>query len=179
MIDSLNFLDFIILFILSLSVLFGFIKGLLRELLSIAFFIVAVIMAFLFYLDAGKFLSSFISSKEIAYFVGFISIFVMVIIIGILVTYYVKKVFIIGPLKPIDRILGGVFGLLRGILMSAVLVFGFITFSVNKEWINHSRLTPYVVKSIDVFYDLLPDTYKQKLKIIKENEPKNRQLTDK
>jgi membrane protein required for colicin V production len=172
MINQLNILDIIIIVILFLSIAFGLIKGLVRELLSMAFFIIAVILSFLFYHDLGNLLSKSIGDKEVSNFTGFIVIFTVVLIIGSIVTYFVKKVFVIGPLKPIDRILGGVFGFLRGILISGVIVFGLIAFPVNDKLILNSQLSPYVMKTINVFYNLLPGKYQEKLKFIKTKQTK-------
>lgn len=163
----MNGLDIVILFILGISVLFGVIKGLIRELLSIAFFVVAVVLAFLFYQDVGQLFMKSIKNNEVSNFAGFLTIFFVVIIIGSIITYTVKKVFIVGPLKPIDRVLGGVFGLIRGILIAGVIVFGLTAFPVKTEWRTSSKLSPHVVKTIDVFYGLFPEKYKEKLKFIK------------
>jgi membrane protein required for colicin V production len=167
MANPLNVLDVIIIIVLFMSIFFGIIKGLVRELLSLAFFAIAVVLAFLFYNDVGTMLLKYISDKEVAKFTGFIVIFTTVLIIGSIVTYYVKKVFVVGPLKPIDRILGGVFGLIRGILISGVIVFGLIAFPVNDKLVLKSQLSPYVMKTIDVFYNLLPGKYQEKIKFIK------------
>jgi membrane protein required for colicin V production len=169
MANPLNVLDVIIIIVLFMSIFFGILKGLVRELLSLAFFAIAVALAFLFYNDVGTMLLKYISDKEVAKFTGFIVIFTTVLIIGSIVTYYVKKVFVVGPLKPIDRILGGVFGLLRGILISGVIVFGLIAFPVNDKLVLKSQLSPYVMKTIDVFYKLLPGKYQEKIKFIKMN----------
>jgi membrane protein required for colicin V production len=165
---GLNFLDIVLLIILFLSVMFGIIKGFIRELLSLAFFIIAVVLSFLFYHEVGGLYMKSIKSRDISNFAGFISIFVVVLIIGAIVTYVTKKVFTIGPLKSIDMIMGGVFGLVRGILISAIIVFALISFSVNDNLILKSRLSPYVMKTIDVFYRLLPVKFQKKVKFVKQ-----------
>ena len=114
-----------------LSILFGVIKGFIRELFSLAFFILAVILSFLYYHDTGTFFIKYLKDRDLSNFAGFVLIFVLVLSIGSVVTYVIKKLFVLGPLRSVDRILGGVFGLLRGILLSMIIVFGLITFSVK------------------------------------------------
>ena len=118
---NLNILDVVFLLIIFLSILFGVIKGFIRELFSLAFFIIAVVLSFLFYHDIGSVLKKYLKDRDVSNFVGFIIIFVFILIIGSFVTYFLKKMFVLGPLKSVDRILGGVFGLARGVLISAIV----------------------------------------------------------
>jgi membrane protein required for colicin V production len=164
---GLNILDIVLLIILFLSIMFGIIKGFIRELLSLAFFIIAVVLSFLFYHEVGALYIKSIKSRDISNFAGFITIFVVVLIVGAIVTYITRKVFTIGPLKSIDMIMGGVFGLIRGILISAIIVFALVSFSVNDNLILKSRMAPYVMQTIDVFYRLLPIEFQKKANFIK------------
>lgn len=164
---GLNTLDIVFLVIIILSILLGVIKGLIRELFSLAFFVIAVVLSFLFYNEMGALLSKSIKNENLANFVGFLIIFTVVLITGSAVTYIIKKVFIIGPLKTVDRFFGGVFGLIRGILISAVILFGLVVFPVNNQWVAKSTLSPYIIGTISVFIGLLPDEVKAKLKYIR------------
>jgi membrane protein required for colicin V production len=158
----MNILDIVFLIVIILSVVFGILKGFIRELFSLAFFIIAVVLSFLFYFEAGNLFLKQIKNRNIANFAGFILIFVSILIIGSLVTFVIKKLFVIGPLKSIDRILGGVFGLLRGVLISAILVFGLISFPLDDQLVLKSRLSPVIIQTIEVFINLFPDKLKQK-----------------
>jgi len=164
-----NILDIILIIILALSILFGILKGFIRELFSLAFFIIAVVLSFLFYYEVGDMYMSGLKNRDVSNFAGFITIFVLVLIVGAVVTYFVKKIFTIGPLKAIDMILGGLFGLLRGILITSIIVFALIVFPVNDNLIVKSQLSPYVIKSIEVFVHFLPAEYKEKIGIIKKS----------
>lgn len=164
---GLNTLDVVFMVIILLSVLLGVVKGLIRELFSLAFFVIAVVLSFLFYTEMGALLSKSIKNENLANFVGFLIIFAVVLITGSVVTYIIKKVFIIGPLKTVDRVFGGGFGLLRGVLISAVILFGLVVFPVNDQWVTKSRLSPYIIGTISIFIGLLPDEVKAKLKYIR------------
>ena len=86
MIPHLNTLDIVILIIAFLSILFGVIKGFIRELFSLAFFIIAVVLSFLFYQDVGTMFVKQLKDRDVSNFLGFIIIFVIILIIGSLVT---------------------------------------------------------------------------------------------
>ena len=167
MIGMLNFLDLILILILFLSILFGILKGFIRELFSLAFFIIGVVLSFLFYYEVGELFLPQLKNREVSNFAGFITIFVVVSIVGSLVTYLIKKLFTLGPLKNIDMILGGVFGLLRGILIVSIIVFALIVFPVNDKLVTKSRLSPYVLTTIEVFVHFLPAKYQDKIQSIK------------
>jgi membrane protein required for colicin V production len=162
-----NILDVVFLIIVILSVLFGILKGLVRELFSLAFFILAVILSFLFYFEVGNIFLSYIKNRDIANFIGFLLVFVVVLIIGALVTYFIKRIFVVGPLKSIDRILGGVFGLIRGILVSAIVLLGLIVFPVNDKLILKSQFSPYILTTVKVVLNLFPGKIKEKFKFFK------------
>jgi membrane protein required for colicin V production len=166
-IGMLNFLDILLIIILFLSILFGILKGFIRELFSLAFFIIGVVLAFLFYYEVGELFMPYLKNREVSNFIGFITIFVLVLMVGSLVTYLIKKLFTLGPLKNIDMILGGVFGLLRGILIASIIVFALIVFPVNDNLVTQSRLSPYVLTTIEVFIHFLPVKYQEKIQSIK------------
>lgn len=140
---GLNILDIIFIVIILLSMFLGILKGFIKELFSLVFLIIAAVLSFLYYSEIGGFLLKYIKNKNISKFVGFVLIFVIVLIVGSLVTFFLKKIFVLGPLKSIDKILGGVFGLIRGILISCVIVFGLIASKVDGKLCIDSKLFPF------------------------------------
>jgi membrane protein required for colicin V production len=163
--SGLNMLDIVFFIVVSLSILFGVLRGFIRELFSVVFLIIAVVLSFLFYRDAGHLFMKCIDNRDISNFAGFLSIFVIVLIIGSLVTYCMKKILIHGPLKSVDRILGGVFGLVRGILISGIIVFALIAFSIDNNLLLKSKIAPYLKSSIEIFLKLLPDNVRDKFNL--------------
>ncbi|MCK4762501.1 MAG: CvpA family protein [Candidatus Aminicenantes bacterium] len=161
MIAGFNILDILFVTIVLLSVIFGILKGFIRELFSLAFFIIALILSFLYYSDVGKIYGDYVG-KNIADFAGFVSILVFVLVVGTLVTYFIKKAFILGPLKSIDRIFGAVFGLLRGVLIAAIIMFAMVAFQINDRLVEESKLSPYVLETIQAITKLTPDKFKEK-----------------
>ncbi len=162
---SLNLLDVFFFVIILGSIILGIIKGFIRELFSLAFFIIAVILSFLFYADLGDVFVKHIKNRDVANFAAFAAIFVVVLIVGSLVTYSLKKLFVIGPLKSIDRILGGAFGLVRGILICGIFIFGLIVFPIHDKLVKESQVCPYIMKTVDVFLNLLPENFREKIDI--------------
>jgi uncharacterized membrane protein required for colicin V production len=74
----------------------------------------------------------------------------------------------------VDRILGGVFGLLRGMLISGIIVFGLIAFPVNDDLLLKSKLSPYVISTVEVFLKLLPAHARKKLNFLNNRTDRNK-----
>ncbi|MDQ1351902.1 MAG: rane protein required for colicin production [Acidobacteriota bacterium] len=166
LLESLSILDIVFLSIVGISVVLGIIKGFIRELFSLVFLIIGGVLAFLFYKDVGKSLMKYVKNENLTNFMGFIIIFAGVLIVGAFITYAVRKIFTFGPLKSVDRILGGVFGLVRGILVSAVIVLVFLAFPFHDEWLTNSKIAPYLVDTIRVVVKWFPKSVTEKMTYI-------------
>ena len=169
---ELNMLDVFFIVVIGLSVLFGVIKGLVRELFALGFLIVGITLAFMFDGQLALLLGRWIKSRDLAGFVSFVVILLTVLGIGVGVTYLVKKIFIIGPLKTLDRLLGGAFGFLRGWLLCAILVLTMMFFSLGGQWRSHSLLAPWMVKSLRLVISILPEKLQQKMDLFNHDNQK-------
>ena len=154
----MNWLDIVLALILGMSVFSGFTKGLVRIAVGLASTMLAIILAIWFYGTAGSALLPYVSSRSIANLLGFFIVLGLVILggslIGRLIGMVLKKV----GLSWVDRILGGAFGLLRGTLISIVLVLAVTAFAPGTppHAITDSSLAPYVIDASDVLATMAP-----------------------
>jgi len=160
----MNFLDFFFLLTIFLSILFGILKGFIRELIGLIFLALAVYCSITYYLKLSATLLSSIDDPDVSSFLAFLIIFFGFLVLGSLIGYTLKKIFIIGPMKSIDRVLGAFFGLLRGIVISCFVLMGLIIFPVNKNWVSESQLAPYARKPITWFASFFPESLAQHFK---------------
>ncbi|MCX6555110.1 MAG: CvpA family protein [Candidatus Aminicenantes bacterium] len=165
--DALNIIDLLFIAIFFFSVLFGLIRGLVRELLAVCVLIAALVVAFIYYPDIGLLLNGVIKKRELADLAGFLLLLFMVGCAGSLVSRLIGKILAGGPLKALDRLLGGVFGVLRAILLSGIIIYAFIAFPLNEELLRQSHLAPYLVSAMKMGIQLLPPAWRDKLKSIK------------
>lgn len=157
-----NFLDIIFIIITFASILIGILRGFVKEILSIIFLILAVVLSILFYKEAGLFFSGFINNSEIANFTGFIAVFISILTGGYLITFFLRKIIIIGPIKSIDRLLGALFGFLRSALICSIILFGILAFPGDKKGIvSNSQFAPQVFKVIKVIMGFIPENFKK------------------
>lgn len=161
---GLNFLDIIFLLILLFSIIFGLFRGFVKEILSLIFLILSIVLGIVFYSDGGRLLHGFFKNRQLSNIAGFIVVFTVVMISGYIITYFIKKILVIGPLKSIDRILGGIFGIVRGVLISIVLLFAIVYLPVKKNSIINSKLSPYLYNMVKIVKGYLPDNINSFLK---------------
>lgn len=118
----MTIVDYIVLLILAFSVLFGAIRGLVREVLSLAAWVVAFVAANALAPHVARLLPAGMASEEIRLIAGFVGVFVLVLVAMSVLAVMGSKLVKIAGLGGADRALGGVFGLARGLLVVMVLV---------------------------------------------------------
>lgn len=107
-------LDWIAIVLLLLSLLIGVVRGLVFELISLAGWVAAFVLAQWFADDVGAWLPFGEPAAAWRYAAGFVLVFVAVAFgIGLLAALMRKWVVAVG-LRPVDRTLGAAFGLVRG-----------------------------------------------------------------
>src|ERR1700682_5617534 len=105
-----------------LSILAAAIKGFVRELFSLASVVAALAIAAVGYTKAAGWFDDLTRSHEVALAVGFLTLFVCTLIVGSLVSLLARKLVKTAGLQSFDRILGAIFGIIRGIAVDCVLL---------------------------------------------------------
>jgi len=155
----MNWLDAVLLFILALSVIHGFRKGLSRQVIGLVSVVLAIVIGLWTYGIAGHWLEPLIKSHRGANFAGFALVFLGIIVAGALVGYVVHKFLKFTGLSFFDRVLGAGFGVVRGALISVALVLGIMAFSAEGKppaSVVDSRVAPYAVHAARVFAAMAP-----------------------
>ncbi|MGY8904311.1 MAG: CvpA family protein [Burkholderiales bacterium] len=119
--NALNTLDWVFLVVLLLSVALGLLRGLVYEVLSLMAWVAAFVLAQWLATDVAQYLPLTGFAEPVRYALGFVLIFVAVVFVGGLLAWLLKKAITVVGLRPIDRVLGGMFGLLRGVLILLAL----------------------------------------------------------
>lgn len=115
-------IDIIVLGIIGISIVLGAFRGLVREVLALVAWVAGFLLANLLAPEAAKLLPSAMASEEIRLLVSYVIVFIVVLIgLSVLAILASKLVKIVG-LGPADRAVGGVFGLVRGLLIVLILV---------------------------------------------------------
>jgi membrane protein required for colicin V production len=145
-------LDFVFLGVLLASLLLGAWRGLVYEVLSVASWIAAFILAQWFAPDMAQKLPMAGSGEAVRYAAGFVLVFIVSVFAGGLVAALAKKLFAAVGLQPIDRVLGAAFGLLRGVILLLAATVAISTSPLKSgEWWQESvgaGMTTAVLKGL-------------------------------
>jgi membrane protein required for colicin V production len=139
----MNWVDYTFIGIVVYSMLLGVWRGLVREAVSLSALIAAFLVAGLYGPDVGLWLESAIDSPLARSATAHILVFVGVLMIGALVTWLASHVVDAAGLSGTNRMLGGGFGVLRGLLLitAFVLVAG-LTLLRDEPALQASKLRP-------------------------------------
>ena len=114
-------LDWVFGAVLLVSFLVGAWRGLVFEVLSLITWVAAFILAQWFAPDVAQMLPMSGAGEAVRYAAGFVLTFVAAVFAGGLVAVLVKKLISVAGLAPADRMLGAVFGLVRGVVVLLAL----------------------------------------------------------
>lgn len=139
----MNWVDIVILAVIGLSVIVSLFRGFLREVLSLLIWVLAAWLAFRFAAPLAGRLEPWIDLPSARAILAFAGIFVLVLVVGGLVNYLLGKLVESTGLSGTDRMVGALFGAVRGvaIVMVAVVLAGFTPFPEDPWW-KASRLLP-------------------------------------
>jgi membrane protein required for colicin V production len=114
---TLPALDWIFAALLLLSMALGAWRGLVYEVLSLINWVAAFVLAQWLAHDASGYLPMGGASESVRYAAGFVMVFVVAMMAGGLIAVLIKKLTTAVGLRPVDRVLGAIFGLTRGVLL--------------------------------------------------------------
>lgn len=171
---TITWIDIVLLLIIFWSVATGVRAGLARVVIGFLATIAAFIAGFWCYRLVADKLGPYIANAGIANFLGFVIIFVGVLLVGALISSILSRFLHWVGLSWFNRMLGGVAGLVRGVLLMAVLVDVLIAFapSPTPETLQRSLVVPYVTSVAGWLVDLAPrglkDAFDQQLENLRQ-----------
>lgn len=139
----MNWFDYAIIGVLGLSVLIGLWRGFIGEVMALVCWVVAVWVAWTFGPTLAEQFSASISVPSVRVMLAYALCFVAVLIAGAIVSFLLRKLVSGSGLSGTDRLLGMVFGLVRGVaLMVLVVLLMKFTPVVRDDWWQTSKLLP-------------------------------------
>ena len=166
----MNFVDIVVLAVIALSTLLALGRGFVKEVLSILGWIGAAVVTFLvfFYVPQVRdFARAQITEPVIADIVTAVVLFTVSLFVLGMVNHYVSSRVRGSSLGPLDKSLGLVFGLVRGIVLVALAYMAMTDwFLPNKaerpDVINQARTEPYVEMAANYIKTLIPQDLKDR-----------------
>ena len=158
-------LDYAVLGVIALSTAWGLWHGLVREVISLAGWVMAFLAANLFAAPLAQALPGSISSPELRVIVAFVAIFIVTLTAATLAAVLLSRVLKAVGLGGLDRTLGGFFGLARAVLIALAfaLLAGLTSLPQQPIW-RHSWSGPVLGRTALQLKAWLPPALAQRLR---------------
>ncbi|HEU4853004.1 MAG TPA: CvpA family protein [Telluria sp.] len=150
--------DYLVLAVLASSIVIGVFRGLVKETLSLAGWVVAFFVANAFGAKLAVMLPAAIPGEVLRLIIAFIALFIGTRLVMGLVSMAIGALITATGLSPLDRLLGAGFGLARGvvIVLAVVTVCAMTSIPQQPFWKN-AQLRPAVEGTARAIRPLLPE----------------------
>lgn len=139
----MELLDWGILAIILVSTLISIWRGAIREIISLATWLLAAFIGFKYNALLVPFFSAFTANTSLQLAGSFLTLVILVVVIGTIIGISLSKAVSTVGLSGLDRALGMIFGGARGVLIVAVAVlFAGQTELPSEKWWKDSTLLP-------------------------------------
>ncbi|MFL1485216.1 CvpA family protein [Marinobacter sp. LN3S78] len=120
--NALIWIDWVIIALLTISTLISLKRGFVREALSLVTWVAAFIIARTFHPQMQSLLASTVETPLVRLIAAFAILFVATLIVGAIVNNLIGHLVRVTGLSATDRVLGMIFGLLRGVVVVVVAI---------------------------------------------------------
>ena len=161
LIHPFNYADVVIAAVVLFCMLISMRRGMVVEVIAIGSLVAAVFVATTYgEVAASRFIGDRIADERLRYYLAMGGLFVSTMFAGSALNYIAATFFRKGPLRGADRMLGAIFGFVRGVLIVcvAITLLGF-TATVSEGWWDQSilieKLEPVAKWMVDRMPELL------------------------
>lgn len=179
----ITILDLVVLAVMLVSGLLAMVRGFMREVLSIAAWGAAALVTLYAFQKLMPMARTYFSSETVAAVVVIAGVFLGTLIIVSIITVRISDMILDSRIGALDRTLGFLFGLARGLLIVVVAYLFFNWLVPDKqrpEWVTNAKSRTVLQGTGDWLMTLLPDDPENTiLKRFKKNKPEeDQQQTD-
>lgn len=155
--------------IVVLSALFSLVRGFVREVLGVGAWVGAALAALSGYKYVEPYVASVVSAKNFVVPVSAAIVFIAVLILLSILSAWIGGLVRDSALSSLDRSLGIVFGVVRGVVIVCLAYIGLSLFLVPAEWpapVTNARFLPYAHAGAVMLVSLLPPDYQPKVQAL-------------
>ncbi|OOG22445.1 colicin V production CvpA [Thioalkalivibrio denitrificans] len=154
----MGWVDFLIIGIVVVSAVVSLFRGFVKEAISLATWVIAFWISLSYASALAEVLPAGISDATVRIGIAFAGLFIVTLVLGGVINVLAGQLVKRTGLSGTDRGLGVVFGLVRGVLVVAVLVLlGALTVMPQEAWWGESLLMPHFERLAIWLRDFLPE----------------------
>ena len=169
--------DYLILGVIAISLLVGVLRGFVKEAFSLAVWAAAFLAAFTMSGPVANWFQDSISLPSARTALAFAGVFVVVLLVGGLLTFLLGKLVEKTGLSGTDRLLGGLFGAVRGlILVIAMILVAGLTPVPQDLWWSESRTVQSILPLAEWAATFLPESVTEYLELHPRDETATREV---
>lgn len=157
--------DYVALVIVAASLLIGLWRGVVSEILALAAWVIAFIAARAAAAQVGAAMQAWLADPAVQYVAGFAVVFVGMLLVFALLRLALRTLLRMVGLGPVDRVLGGVFGLARaGAILLALVLAGGLTAAPQQNWWRQAVLSPPLETAVIAMKPWLPQAVAKRIR---------------
>jgi membrane protein required for colicin V production len=170
-----NGLDYAVIAVLLISIAIGVLRGAVREVMNIAGWVLAFVLAYNFAPSVAAYFAEWAAEPVLRLVAAWIAIFLLVLLSVAVITNLVSGLIKQLGLGGLDRGIGALIGVARGlvVLLALTLAAGFTTVPQSPIW-RDAASTPWLEIAALYSRTLLPDGISAKLQYRTRSEQKTR-----
>jgi membrane protein required for colicin V production len=152
--------DYVVLTILVASIVISVLRGLVKEVLSLLAWLAAFVIANRYGAQMAALLPDAVPAGTVRLVSGFAILFIGTMLLSSLVNLAIAHIIRASGLQVVDRGLGGLFGLARGVLivLTLVILAGLTDLPRQPVW-RDAVLSPMAESAVRTIKPLLPDEW--------------------
>lgn len=156
MLEILPLVDWLIIGVIAVSALISLVRGFVREALSLATLIAAIVIARVFGSQVATLFVDYLGEPSLRLLAAYGLLFVATMLVGGMVNHLVAGLVDVTGLSGTDRFLGAIFGIARGAVIIVVAVAILSRMPVTEDsWWQESKLIPSFVDAADSIQALI------------------------
>ena len=159
----MTLVDWIIVVVLAVAVLTGIARGFFRSAFSLAGLVLGLTLAAWNYWRLASLLKMMIHSVELADAIAFIVIALLVMAVAAILGSLLAKFFEKVGLGCLDRLAGGLFGFVEGLVFVMVAILVTVAFFPQTAWLTEARLPRYFFGALHVSIRVTPSRLSERV----------------